>query len=163
MKILLSTVLLGAGGDGRHLGTIVVQLEEVGREELEKGKGLGDSLEIQGTCSSLLPSFPAWIGELHLRHEGRRGKRWCAGAFGPEQVEPAQGEEREDATTEVGLGVYHPPHLPCPHPGIHPALDGACANKRHSVPTDNHGLWRGGKISEKWKRSSRPGPSLKSG
>lgn len=27
-----------------------------------------------------------------------------------------------------------------------------------SVPTDNHGLERGGKISEKWKRCSRPRP-----
>lgn len=40
------------------MGKIVVQFEEVGREELEKGKGLGDSLEIRGRAPpSCLPSL----------------------------------------------------------------------------------------------------------
>lgn len=62
LKVLLLTALLGASGEGRHLGKLIVQLKEVGRGGLERRKEFErQSVETQGTCSSLLPSFPSWI------------------------------------------------------------------------------------------------------
>lgn len=114
------------------MGKVIVQLKEVGRGELERRKEFGrQSLETQGTCSSLLPAFPSWIGQLPAEARGRERKDGLQSLLVQSKWSQLRGKREKLPPRTAGLGVFHPLHLPCLHPSIHPDLDGACANKWH--------------------------------